>query len=367
MNDLLYLIALTQTENIGPIIAKQLIGYCGGAEAVFKEKPSRLLKIPGIGMQTVSGLKNKDSITKAEKELHFIQKENIKALVQSDSLYPGRLKHFPDSPLVLFFKGEADLNTEHVVSIVGTRNISSYGKHLTEQLIQHLAEFEVLVISGLAYGVDSAAHRVSLLNDIPTVGVLGHGLDRIYPAENKSLAAKMLTKGGLLTEFCSNTKPDRQNFPMRNRIVAGMSDAIVVIETKSGGGSLITAEFGNEYNKDVFAFPGKVGDELSAGCNQLIKNHKAHLIESGEDLTEMLRWEKPGNVRHKQVKKELFVNFTEDEDKVVQMIRSKQKVNIDLLSHCLNFTPSQLANILLNLQFKGVVQEMPGKTYSICI
>ena len=367
MNDLLYQIALTQTENIGPVIAKQLIGYCGGAEAVFKEKSHKLLKIPGVGPQTVERLKNKENISKAERELNFIQNENIKAILQSDSQYPNRLKHYPDSPLVLFFKGEADLNSLHVVAIVGTRNISPYGKHLTEQLIQHLANFEVLVVSGLAYGIDTAAHKSSILNELPTVGVLGHGLDRIYPVENKSLANKMIKKGGILSEFCSNTKPDRQNFPMRNRIVAGMSDAIVVVETKSGGGSIITAEFGNEYNKDVFAFPGKVGDELSAGCNHLIKNHKAHLIEGGEDLTDVLRWEKPGKVKPVQFTRELFVSFSDDEDKVFQTIKSKQKVNIDLLSQCFNFTPSELASILLNLQFKGVVQELPGKMYTLIL
>ena len=278
-NKLIYQIGLTLIRGIGDVNGKKLVAYCGSPEAIFKESTSALLKIPGIGKSTVNSIKSQKVLDRAESEIEFINKFKIKPLFYTDPDYPARLLNCEDNPLMLYYKGNADVNSQRVIAIVGTRRATNYGKSRCEEIIDDLKNRNVLVVSGLAYGIDSCAHRSSLEFGMNTIGVLGHGLDRIYPAHNRKLAEKMINQGGLLTEFFSNTNPDRENFPKRNRIVAGMSDAVLVIESAEKGGALITADIANSYNRDVFAFPGNINSKYSEGCNRLIKSHKAALIE----------------------------------------------------------------------------------------
>src|SRR4030095_2785581 len=278
-SELLYQLALTEVPNIGCVRAKILAMDFGNAEMIFKSDLGSLEKIEGIGTIPARSIKKFSDFSKAEDEIKFIEKYKIKPLFLTDKNYPKRLLNCYDSPTLLFYKGDADLNASKVVAIIGTRNHTEYGKQQTEKLVKELSSQNILVVSGMAFGIDSIAHKTAYKHNLATVGVLGHGLDQIYPPEHSHLAKEMLKHGGgLLTEFRSNTKPDKHNFPTRNRIVAGMSDATVVIETGEKGGSMITAELANGYNKDVFALPGKVTDNKSAGCNFLIRNNKAMLL-----------------------------------------------------------------------------------------
>jgi len=281
-NELLYQLALIQVPNVGDVIAKNLLAYCGSASAVFKAKRGELLKIPQVG-EIVAGIilrhqKEAGIFKRAEKEIKFIETKKISPLFFTEAAYPHKLKHCADAPILLFYKGTADLNQQKIVGIVGTRTPTDYGKAQTEKLIAALKDLNVLVVSGLAYGIDTYVHRAALGNDLETVGVLAHGLDELYPSVNATLAKKMLKQGGLLTEFITETKPDKENFPKRNRIVAGMCDAIVVIESKRTGGALITADIAAGYSRDVFAFPGRSGDECSEGCNKIIKQKVVIMI-----------------------------------------------------------------------------------------
>jgi DNA processing protein len=365
---ILHQIALTYTKNIGDILAKVLVSYCGSAEAVFEASPKKLMQIPGINIKRIENLNLNfsDALKLAEKELRFVEQNNLKVLFYTDAAYPKRLKNCSDSPVLLYYKGNADLNKSRIVSIVGTRNATEYGKQLTRDLIEDLKAYDVMVVSGLAYGIDIAAHKESLRVEIPTVGVLAHGLDRIYPAQNRTTADKMLQMGGLITEFPSGTIPDRENFPKRNRIVAGMADATIVVEASIKGGALITAEIANSYNRDVFAFPGRITDEFSTGCNFLIRNNKAALLTSGADLAYVLGWEKlTGDVKP-QAQLTLPIDLTATEQLIFETIRQNAgQLGIDDLALKTQLPLSQLAMNLLNLEMQGFVNSLPGKTYSI--
>ena len=289
-NDLLYQITLTLIPNIGDVHAKALVNHFGNAEDIFKAKKKELEEIEGIGSVRARSIKEFKDFKNAEEEIAFIEKYKITTLFITDKNYPQRLLNCYDSPAMLYYRGNADLNQPKIIAIVGTRNNNEYGKAVCEKLVEDLAGENILIVSGLAFGIDSIAHRSALKNDLKTVAILAHGIDRIYPTQNKSLAKEIIEQGGLLTDFRSKTNPDKQNFPKRNRIVAGISDAIVVVESSIKGGSLITAELGNGYNKDVFAVPGRINDTKSEGCNYLIKNNKACLITSAEDLLEDMGW-----------------------------------------------------------------------------
>ncbi|MGB4969245.1 MAG: DNA-processing protein DprA [Saprospiraceae bacterium] len=362
--DLLYTIALTKVENVGAVTAKTLISYCGNANAVFKEKISNLMRIPYIGGTIAKSIRDPGNLKKAEKEIEFVLKNKITVLTYLDENYPYRLKNYHDSPVLVYYQGNANLNQDKIISVVGTRRITEYGKNLVNSLIHEIKHLDILVLSGLAYGVDSAAHKACVEEHVYTVGVLGHGLDRIYPADNKKLSLQMLQYGGLLTEFGMDTKPDRENFPMRNRIVAGMSDAVIVVETLKEGGSMITAEYANNYHKDVFAFPGKTNDNFSSGCNYLIKNHKAQLIENAEDLILNMRWDIPGKPT-KTIQQKLFLDLDADEQNIVNILQKDNLVHVDIFHQNLDLSPSKLASLLLNLEFNGVLKSLPGKRYSL--
>ncbi len=362
--ELLYQIALTLIPNIGDVHAKALVNHFGNAEAIFNAAKKHLEALEGIGVVRANSIKNFHDFDTAEKEISFIEKYKIIPLFITDPKYPQRLLNCYDSPAILYYKGNADLNTSKIVAIVGTRNNNEYGKHICEKFIEELSAEDVLIVSGLAFGIDSIAHKTSLKNNLKTIGVLGHGLDMIYPSQNASLAKQMSTQGGLLTEFRSNTKPDRQNFPSRNRIVAGISDVVVVIETGIKGGSLITAELGNGYNKDVFAFPGRIGDTKSEGCNYLIKNNKAGLITSAKDLLENMGWvqlKKPSAKKQR----ELFIELTPDEKIIVEILQAQDQIHIDELYIKSKLNSSKVAAALLMLEMQNVLISLPGKIYKM--
>ncbi len=360
-----YQIALTLIPGIGDVLAKNLIDHCGSAEGVFKEKKGTLQKIRGIGEILADAVSRYQVLDRAEEEVTFIQRFKITPLFYLEDTYPQRLRQCHDSPVMLYYKGTGDLNAKRILSIVGTRNASSLGKKLCQDLIQDLREYGVLIVSGLAYGIDICAHKAALAEELPTVGVLAHGLDKIYPALHRSTAEKMLEQGGLLTDFPSKTIPDAPNFPKRNRIVAGLSDATVVVESKAKGGSLITADIANSYSRDVFAFPGRVKDECSLGCNQLIKYNKGALIESGEDIIRMMGWEKPKNKPKVVQQKSLFQNLSPEEEVIINLLKEKTDRGLDELCFLAKLSMSKVSLSLLNLELTGLIQEKPGKIYSL--
>lgn len=367
MNEqLLYNIAITCLPNIGDVLAKKLIAYCGSAEAVFYEKKATLEKIPGIGAIYAKSVltHRKNSLLRAEKEIQFIEKNGIVPLMYLDKNYPKRLLHCEDGPVMIYLKGNQNLNTNKVISVVGTRNITDYGKEFCEMIINDLKPYSPVIISGLAYGVDICAHKSAIKNDLSTIGVLAHGLDRIYPTHHRSVAKKMLEKGGVLSDFISETKPDRENFPKRNRIVAGLSDLTLVIESSKKGGSLITAELAHSYNRDVFALPGKISDSQSEGCNWLIKTNKAALIQSVKDIEYIMGWE-PLAQENQSTQTKLFVPLTSDQKRITDMMLNKDKMTIDDISLNVKMPMSLTASLLLELEFSGVVKSYPGKLYKL--
>lgn len=361
MRELLFKIAITKIPKVGAKNARNLISYCGGVEAVFNASKKELLKIPGIGEHTVKCIINQDVLSIAEKEISFIEKHDIQPLFYLDKNYPARLKHFGDSPIMLYYKGNADLNHGRVISVVGTRKPTVQGIAQCEELIEGLKPYNPLIISGLAYGVDVTAHRKCLEVGIETIGVIGHGFNQIYPPQHRNVAQKMINQGGLLTEYTSDLGVEQAHFPMRNRIIAGLCDALVVVETKNSGGSMISANIANSYNRDVFAIPGRVKDKSSQGCNKLIKSHKAALLESAEDIAYVMRWEKEDTQRH--IQKQLFVELSEQEQKIVSLLRSADNISIDRITYEYNYTTSEVAAILLELELKGLVRPQPGSIF----
>lgn len=363
-NDLLYQIALTLVPHIGDVHAKSLVQIYGDAQSIFRAGKKELGKIDGIGPVRAKSIKEFTAFDLAESEIRFIEKFKISPLFLTDDKYPKRLLNCYDNPPLLYFRGNADLNNSRIISIVGTRNHSDYGKTICENFISELQKEDVLIVSGLAFGIDTLAHRAALKNNLSTTGVLAHGLDRIYPQQNKTLARQMIEQGGLLTEFISETNPDKQNFPRRNRIVAGICDALIVIESGKKGGSLITAELANGYNKDVFAFPGRSNDSKSEGCNYLIKNNKAALIDSASDFLEMMRW-LPASKPAVKKQRELFIELSPDEKIVTEILKQQDGIQIDELYLKSGISSSAVAAALLMLEMQGVVVSLPGKMYKL--
>lgn len=360
----LHKIALTFIKSIGPVTAKNLLAYCGSAENIFSANKKQLLQIPGVGEKTIEAIRGTDALARARQELDFIEKHGIEVLFFSDEKYPKRLKNCIDSPILLYAKGTVDFNQQRIISIVGTRNATSYGKNLCKELCEVLAPYNVLIVSGLAYGIDVTTHKECLANQIPTVGVLGHGLDRMYPKIHKTVAQKMVLNGGLLTEFPILTNPDRPNFPQRNRIIAGIADATVVVEASIKGGALITAEIANSYNKDVYAFPGRTNDVFSEGCNFLIKTNRAGLINNANDLIYYLGWDAEIKVKQNMPQTTLQLNLTPNEQRVIDALKNGQ-LSIDELSLQLNIQQSKLAIVILTLEMQGIIVSLPGKIYKL--
>jgi len=360
---LLYKLGITLIPGIGDVNGKKLIQWCGSAEEVFKSSAKILRAIPGIGQAAVNNILNQKVLKRAEEELRFIEKHHVNALFFQDEGYPQRLLNCYDHPLMLYYRGKADLNRQRMVAFVGTRRATDYGRARCREMIEGLQEKEVLVVSGLAYGIDGCAHRRSVELNIPTVGVLGHGLDRLYPAPHRKLAEEMLANGGLVTEFMSKTKPDRENFPKRNRIVAGMVDAVVIVESDRKGGALITAELANSYNRDVFAIPGRLTDRFSTGCNFLIKANKAALLQSADDIGYLMGWDDRHTTANQQTA--LFVEMTDEEKVIYDLLRQAGTLGIDKLVMQSGMNPSHVAAALLSLEFNALVQSLPGKQYRV--
>jgi DNA processing protein len=362
--DLLYKIGLTFIDHVGHITSKVLISYCGSAEAVFKEKKQNLLKIPDIGEITAEAIVKQDILHLAEKEIKFIDRNKITPLFYLDKAYPLRLKQCADCPVVLYYKGNTNLDAERIVAIVGTRNATDYGKKMCSNLVEGLKDSGILIVSGLAYGIDAASHKAALQYGLPTVGVVGHGLDSIYPPEHNNLAQKMLDNGGLLTDFTSETKLAPENFPKRNRIIAGLSDAVIVVESKASGGAIITADIAFSYNREVFAVPGRSEDIYSQGCNKLIRQNKAGLIQSADDLLSSLGWKDTKKKKKTQV--QLFHDLKPQEETIVKVLQTQTgPMHIDDIAIQANLSPGNLSTHLLTLEFAGILKSHPGKMYSL--
>ncbi len=362
-DELLYYVGLTKIPKVGAVTAKNLVSYCGGAEAVFKASKKQLLTVPGIGAGIANEILKQSVLSAAETDLTKADKDGTRVFSYLSLDYPQRLKHFPDCPVVLYYKGNTDLNANKIVAIVGTRKPTDYGKAVCEKLVEELKAYNVIVVSGLAYGIDITAHKKSVDIGLPTIGVMGSGLDVVYPSTHRKVAKQMMENGGLLTEFPHGTPPDREHFPMRNRIVAGMCDALVVVETKRRGGSMITANLANDYNKDVFAYPGRNNDEFSEGCNLLIKSHKAALLDGAKDLAYVMQWE-AGKI-NTDIQRSLFTELNNEENQLVKLLKENPKMPIDQITAAMSKTPSEMASLLLNLEFKGVIKSLPGKRYML--
>lgn len=361
----IYQIGLTMINGVGDILARHLLEVLGDAEAVFTEKRRALEKIPGIGDVTAAEIKRADVLLRAEREWAFARKNGISLYFLTDPDYPKRLRECPDAPVLFYFKGNTDLNATHILSVVGTRRASAYGQEVTERLLRDLsATFpDLLIVSGLAYGIDVCAHRNALKNQLPTVGVLAHGLDRIYPPAHRSTAVEMLERGGLLTDFPSGTNPDRQHFIRRNRIVAGLADATVVVESAEKGGSLITADLAFSYGRDVYAFPGRITDLNSKGCNNLIRQNKAGLITCADDLILSMRWDVAQKTEALPVQTQLLFPENEEGERILSFLGTCKEAHINELSIALNLPVHQLSSLLFELELDGKIRSMPGSIY----
>ncbi|GAB1308177.1 DNA-processing protein DprA [Urechidicola sp. KH5] len=360
--ELLAALALQKAKGIGDILSKKLIVQCGGAEAVFKTKPSVLSKISQVGTQTLRFLQDTSLFHIAEKELKKAQSENLSLLYFLNENYPEKLKHCIDGPLILFQDGAVNLNNNRIISIVGTRQMTLYGRDIIQKLVSELKEYNPIIISGFAYGVDITAQKAALENKLQTIGVLAHGFGQIYPKAHKKYVHQINEQGGFLSEFWFDDPPNREHFLQRNRVVAGISDATIIIESGEKGGSLVTADIANSYNRDVFAVPGKITDGLSAGCNALISSNKAALLTSANDIVRALNWDIP-NKESNLKQPTLFLDLTSEEQAVFDHLLINGKQHIDTLSLKLQMPIFKLSSTLFNLEMKGVVRALQGKLF----
>jgi DNA processing protein len=364
-DNLAHKIAISLIPGIGSVTARNLIAYVGSVEGVFLEKEKNLIKIPGIGEVNAQRVVRQNVLDRAKREVDFIQKNRIQTFFYLDENYPTRLKNCSDAPIILYYKGNANLNERRIISVVGTRNATNYGKDICDELIRSFSEksYQIVVVSGLAYGIDVHAHKACLKYNIPTVGVFAHGLDTIYPSLHAPIAGKMLENGGLLSDFISETKIDRQNFLRRNRIIAGLADATVIVESAEKGGALVTADIANSYNRDVFAFPGRSTDLYSRGCNKIIKLNEAVLVESLADIEKAMNWDVKVSTT-KAVQTSLFVELTTDEQKLVDLLKGSDRF-VDEITFETRLPMSKISALLLGLEFKGLVTSLPGKMYRL--
>jgi DNA processing protein len=360
--DLLYLISLTRVRHVGCIHAGILLRHFGSAEDIFKASVLSLEKISGIGKIRARSIKSFRDFSGSEKEMAFLQRFGIRALSCQDTDYPQRLLTAYDAPVLLFYKGTGSLNPERVISIVGTRRNSEYGKQITEKLIQDLKPYGVTVVSGLAFGIDAIAHKQALKHGLQSVAVLAHGLSSLYPPEHHDLSRQLIKQGGLLTEYISDVKADKHHFPIRNRIVASISDCTIVIETAVKGGSMITADLANGYHREVLAFPGRANDFKSQGCNWLIKNNQACLLESAKEVAALMGWE-IRNQHAEKIQDEL--QLTEPERRILGLLKERAQIHIDTINAVSGFPNSLNAALLLELEMKGLISSVPGRMYRL--
>ena len=365
----IYTLALTRIPGLGQLGACNLVRTLGSASAIFRQRNELPSLVPGVTDKLVKALDCPEAIKRAEEELMFAEKNQIQCITFNDERYPSRLRECEDAPLALFYRGNARLDSLRVISIVGTRHATAYGEDLCNSFVRDLKELcpDVLIVSGLAYGIDIHAHRAALQYGFPTVGVLAHGLDRIYPAAHRKTAIAMMDQGGLLTEFMSGTNPDRQNFVKRNRIGAGMSDATIIVESAAKGGALITAELAESYHRDCFAFPGKTTDIYSAGCNKLIRNNRAALLLSAEDFVETMGWATSASkTSPKAIQRELFPDLNEEESKVVDILQQcSEGMQVNQLVVEADIPINRMSALLFELEMKGVVRALAGGVYRL--
>ncbi len=362
-NELLYALALQRTKNIGDINAKRLISKCGSAENVFLEKRHHLTKINGIGSYAIQYLFEGNNLKEAEKELEYIKKNDINVMYFLDDSYPERLRHCIDAPIVLFSKGNINLEKPHIISVVGTRRITSYGRSFCEQLVDEIKQYQPVIVSGFAYGVDIFAHQMAIKHNLQTIGVMAHGLEEIYPKIHQKYVESVLKNGGFLTDFWHTDSIQRENFLQRNRIIAGLSEATIVIESAEKGGSLVTADIAFSYNRDVFAVPGRSNDTYSKGCNNLIRYNKAAILTSGKDLARYLNWDL--EKKPKIVQKQLFIEMTPEEQKIHNFLMSKGKQLLDVIALECKIPIHKTATILLQMEMKGIIRPLPGKLFEV--
>lgn len=359
--ELVFQIALDLIPGVGNKGAKQLISYSGSAKDVFSATKSKLLKIPGVGEKLADTILKAKPFDEAEEVLKQASKTQAEVLHYTNPLFPQRLKQVPDSPNILFRKGKGELNTKRSVAIVGTRKATEYGKHITRQIVEALQSIEILVVSGLAYGIDIQAHKSCLEKNIPTYAVLAGGLDRIYPSTHKKYVEQMLETGGIVSESLPGTKPDAHLFPARNRIIAGMSDAVIIVEAAAKGGALITAQIADSYNRPVFAVPGDVGHTYSEGTNRLIASQRAMIYTGIEDLIYQMNWD----IVNDEPAKELPKLEGGEADIYNLLVENRSPLEIDSIAIQSQLPINQVASHLLNLEFKGLIKSMPGKKYGV--
>lgn len=366
-DEILYTMALTRMTGFNAAMALQLYQTLGGGKEVYEHRQDIGEVVPESTPQLREAMKYwDDALKRAEAEIAFMQAKGIRALTLHDADYPQRLCECPDAPVVLYYKGTANLNQQYVIDIVGTRHCTTYGQDLIRCFISDLRQLlpQVLIVSGLAYGIDICAHRNAMDNGYETVGVLAHGLDQIYPYAHRDYAAKMLSQGGLLTEYMTQTEALPNNFRQRNRIVAGISDATILVESAIKGGGLITCRIAQEYGRDVFAFPGAVGAKASEGCNHLIRNNTAALITSAQDFLESMGWQTIAK-RPQSVERQLFPNLTPEELQIVALLQQSNDLQLNIISVKTNIPIGQLAALLFSLEMKGVVRPLAGGTYHL--
>jgi DNA processing protein len=359
--ELFSLLALQKVELVGDVVAKKLLNHFESASDIFQAKANKLTSIDGIGSVLIKNLKDKSVFHKAEAELKFIQENEIDVHYFKEKSYPEKLKHCFDAPILMFSVGKINVQQSRIISIVGTRQVTSHGAEFCRNLIAEIAPLNPIIVSGFAYGVDIVAHQAAMEHNLQTIGVLAHGLNQIYPASHRKYCKKMEANGGFMTEFWSSSNPEKENFVKRNRIVAGMTEATIVIESAERGGSLITAMLANDYNRDVFAVPGRITDKFSLGCNNLIKTQKANLLTSAADLIYMLNWDIKECT--KGVQKQLFVDLLADEQIVYDYLLQKGKELMDTIALDCGFPIYILSGMLLNMELKGVIRPLPGKLF----
>lgn len=357
-----YLLALTRIEGVGCVTARRLLHHFKDPEAVFKASGRELSAIAHIGLLTARKITSFSGFDLVEKELDFIGKNNIEIVSFFDDAYPKLLKQCGDAPMVLFKRGAFDLQLHNSISIVGTRKMTPQARVFIKNLLPGISDYHPAVVSGYAFGVDICAHLTAIENHLPTLAVLGHGFNTTYPAQHRKYNALIEESGCFLTEFWSSDAVERENFVRRNRIVAGISQATLVVESALKGGSLLTAQMANDYHREVFAVPGRVSDPYSEGCHHLIKTHQAHLLTKAEDLAFMLNWKPQDNLK-KSIQPELFLSLLPDEQKVHDYLKEKTQEMLDIIAADLQIPVYQISVLLLNLELKGLVKPLPGKHY----
>lgn len=362
-NQKLYEVAIGLIPGVGNMLTKQLISYCGSPKEVFLKSKTGLKNIPNIGESVAQQIVNSDVLRLAEQELLKAEKQGVNILFYTNNDYPSRLKLLADAPTLLYIKGNVDLNNPKSVGIVGTREATAYGKEITENIVKELVSQNTLIVSGLAYGIDIAAHKAACKYNLPTVGVMASGIDIIYPAAHKNTASDIQNNGGLLTENKFGTIPDAPRFPARNRIIAGLADVLIVVEAAEKGGALITAEIANTYNKDVFAVPGRINDKYSLGCLKLINNHKAHIFTSVAYMVSYLNWDQ--SKQHTKIIVKPDPQLEGEELVVFDMMKHSGEIILDELAWKTQLNVNRLSSVLLSLEFAGIVKAMPGKKFKL--